>query len=174
MNIDNPDNYRELNTHVENYVMAEFVAVPPSFNIESHLSMREQVGIFSIKDINLKQVKIISDAVTHSSVFSSMNNAILHPKSCMFFLQLLNELNLVLNKVDNPLRRSREEYIKFAEHWEDNRQNYIRGQHVDRISFVIVNVVHFLNQSIIDEAWKAIQELEIYQKEINETTFKVS
>ena len=84
----------------------------------------------------------------------------------------MGELNLILKKIDNPLRRSQEEYKKFSERWEKNRTTYVRGQDVDRISFVIVNIVPLLNQSIIDEAWDAILDLNQFQKELNETNYK--
>jgi len=172
MNLDDPNDHRELNTRVKNYVMAEFVAVPPDFDCMSHLSMREHIGMFAIKDVDTTQVKIISDAVASSPVFSTMNNATLNPRSCFFFLQLLGELNLILKGIDNPLRRSQEEYKQFAKRWEANRTTYVRGQDVDRISFIIVNIVPLLSQKIIDEAWESILELNQFQKEINETNYK--
>ena len=172
MNLDDPHDHRELNTHVKNYVMAEFVAVPPDFDCISHLSMREHIGMFAIKDVDTTQVKIISDAVASSPVFSTMNNATLSPRSCFFFLQLLGELNLILKKIDNPLRRSQEAYKQFAKRWEDNHRTYVRGQDVDRISLLIVNIVPLLNQDIIDEAWESILELNQFQKELNESNYK--
>lgn len=172
MNVDHPDDRRELNTTVKNYVMAEFVAVPPDFDVHSHLTMREQVGIFSIKDVNMGQVEIISEAVTNSAVFSTLNNALLDPKSCFFFLQLLSELKLILKKIDNPLRRSQDEYKEFAKRWVDERHNYVRGQDVLRISFLIVNVVPLMSQKIIDEAWSALEEMQKYQNEINKSNPK--
>ena len=172
MNLDDPHDHRELNTLVKNYVMAEFVAVPPDFDCVSHLSMREQVGIFKVKDVKLDQVKIISEAVASSPVFSTLNNALLNPKSCFFFLQLMGELNLVIKGIDNPLRRSREQYIEFAQRWENDHRTYVRGQEVQRISFLIVNIVPLLNQSIIDEAWEAIIEMQKYQQEVDTNNFK--
>ncbi|MHA1816166.1 MAG: hypothetical protein ACTSX1_09190 [Candidatus Heimdallarchaeaceae archaeon] len=172
MNLDDPSDHRELNVRVQNYVMAEFVAVPSDFDVISHLSMREHVGLFPIKHVDTAQVKVISDAVANSPVFSTMNNAIIDPFSCFFFLQLMGELNLILKKIDNPLRRSQEEYQKFAERWKRNRLTYVRGQDVDRMSFLIVNIVPLLNQTIIDEAWESIIDLNKYQKEIDETNYK--
>jgi len=172
MNYDDPNDHRELNTRVKNYVMAEFVAIPPDFDCMSHLSMREQVGIFEIKDVNLDQVKLISDAVKGSPVFSTLNNAVLNPKSCFFYLQLLNELNLVIKGIDNPLRRSREQYKEFAKRWQEDRLTYMRGQEVQRISFLVVNIVPLLDQKIIDEAWDAIIELNAFQKEIDKNNYK--
>ncbi len=172
MNLDDPHDHRELNTHVKNYVMAEFVAVPPDFDFKSHLTMREQVGMFKIKDVNLTQVKIISDAVASSPVFNTLNNALLDPASCFFFLQLMGELNLVLKKIDNPLRRNQEQYKAFAKRWKQDHRNYVAGQDVERISFLIINIVPLLDQTIIDEAWESLTELEKYQTEINNTNYK--
>jgi len=172
MNIDNPDDHRELNTRLKNYVMAEFVAVPPDFDYRSHLTMREQIGIFNIKDVNLSQVDIISSAVANSAVFSTLNNALLEPKSCFFFLQLLSELNLILKKIDNPVRRNQDQYEAIAKRWNDGRYTYVRGQEVERISFLIVNIVPLMGQNIIDEALGALNELKKYQDEINNNNYK--
>jgi len=172
MNLDDSQNYREMNTHVKNYVMAEFVAVPPDFDFKSHLTMREQIGMFKIKDVNLSQVKIISDSVANSPVFSTLNNALLHPRSCFFFLQLMTELKLVLKGIDNPLRRSQEQYKQFAERWESDHRTYVRGQDIERISFLIINIVPLLDQTIIDEAWESLSELKKYQDEINNTNYQ--
>ena len=156
------------NARVKNYIIAEFVAVPPDFKIESHLHLRENFGIFEIKDIHLNQVGIISDVVKNSAVFSSMNNSQLDPKCCMFFLYILNELGLVLSKVDNPIRRHNQDtYLQFAKRWEDDQFNVIRGQEVMRISFLVVNIVHLLSEEIIGQATKAIQNVQKYQMEVN-------
>lgn len=167
MNLDNPQDHRRLNTKVKNYIIAEFVAVPADFKIESHLHHRENFGIFEVEDIHLKQVGIISDTVKNSAVFASMNNALLDPKCCMFFLYILNELGLVLSKVDNPIRRHNQDtYLEFAKRWKDDQRTFIRGQEIMRISFLIVNIVHLLNEEIIGQATKAIQNVQKYQMEI--------
>jgi hypothetical protein len=175
MNIDDPYDHRELNTRVENYVMAEFVAVSPDFDLKSHLSMREQVGMFEIKNMNLHQANIFLDGIKHSAVFSTMNNALINPNISFFVLNLLNELGLVLKKVDNPLRRemSSEIYKSFAKHWESGRLNYVRGQDVSRISFLIINVVHLFNDEIYKEALDAMENISKFQEEINSTNFKL-
>lgn len=169
MNLDNARDRRELNIKVENYVVAEFVAIPPDFKIESHLHLRENFGIFEIDDIHLKQVGIISDVVKNSAVFSSMNNALLDPKCCMFFLYILTELGLILSKVDNPIRRSNHDtYIEFTKRWaKENDRTYIRGQEVMRISFLIVNIVHLLSEEIVGQAMEAVKSVQKYQIDIN-------
>jgi hypothetical protein len=172
MNLDDPHDHQELNLTIENYVMAEFVAVPPDFDIKSHLTMREQVGLFKVEEIDLNQLEIISSAVANSPVFSTMNNATLNPKSCFFFLQLMTELNLVLKKIDNPIRRAQGDYEWWVKQWTNQDFNYVRGQDVKRMSFLIVNVVPLMSQSIIDEAWTALEELQKYQTEINKSNPK--
>lgn len=173
MNEETADNSRELNLRIKNYVMAEFVAVPPGFDLQSHLSMREHVGLFEVKGIDIEKVGILSDAIANSAVFSTLNNALLPPDICFFYLQLLSELNLILKKIDNPLRRSQEEYKEFAKRWHQDRRNFFRGQEVERMSFLIVNVCHLFNQSIIDEAWDSVIEVMKYQEEINSMNYKL-
>lgn len=156
------------NARVKNYISAEFVAVPPNFNIESHLHLRENFGIFELEDIHLKQVKIISDVVKNSAVFSSMNNAQLDPKCCMFFLYILNELGLIISKVDNPIRRNNQDtYLEFAKRWKEDQLTFIRGQEVMRMSFLVVNIVHLLSEEVIGQATKAIQNVQKYQMEVD-------
>lgn len=169
MNMDDADDHRELNTVVENYVMAEFVAVPPDFDITSHLTMREQVGIYEVKNMNLTQANIFIDGIKHSAVFNTMNNALINPNICFFVLQLFQELGLVLKTIDNPMRRAmnQEEYKQWSTRWETGRHNYVRGQEVLRISFLIINVVHLFQDKIYEEAIKAMNEVQKYQTEIN-------
>jgi hypothetical protein len=168
MNLGDADDYRELNVAVKNYVVAEFVSVPENFKIESHLHLRESFGIFKTKDINLAQVKTISDFVRCSPVTSLMNNPVIDPKSCMFFLSVLEELDLVLTNIYNPIRREWKEYSTFVNLWEKDRGQLIRGQEVYRISFLIVNIVHFLKEDIIDQAIKQVEDIQKYQQEIEE------
>jgi len=175
MNRDDPNDHRELNTRVENYVMAEFVAVPPDFDIKSHLSMREHVGIFEVKDMDIEQASIISTSISCSSVFNTMNNALMNPNICFFVLQLFQDLGLVVKSIDNPVRRSMDAkaYKKFSLEWEQGSHNYFRGQTVLRISFLIVNVVHLLNEEVYKEAADAMEKVHQFQTEINSSKFNL-
>lgn len=172
MNIEQADNHREVNMTVKNYVMAEFVAVPPTFNLKNHLTMREHVGMFEVNDMNLGQAEVFTDSIKSSAVFSTMNNAIINPTICFFVLQLFQDLGLVLNSIDNPMRRgqSDEVYKSWSTKWENERSNYVRGQDVMRISFMIVNVVHMLNEEVYAEALKVIETVEKLQSEIENVT----
>ena len=176
MNLDDPDEGRELSTYVENYLLTEFVAVPPDFDIESHLSMREHVGIFQVSKLNRNQLILIADSIKSSAIFSSMNNALMNPKHFYFILQLFSELNLIIKKVDNPLRRykSDEVYLDFAKRWEEERSTLIRGQDVKRVSFVIINLFHIFQDDVIGETWSTVQEIQKFQEEINSMTFNLN
>lgn len=169
MNIDDPHDHRELNTVVQNYVMAEFVAVPPDFDIHSHLSMREHVGIFEVEKMDLSKAQLFADAIKHSAVFNSMNNALIDPNICFFVLQLFQDLGLILKTIDNPMRRERsnEIYREWSRRWKDGVHNYVRGQEVLRISFLVINVVHFLNDAVYEEAVKAMEEVQKLQAEVD-------
>lgn len=175
MNIDDPHDHRELNTRIQNYVMAEFVAVPPDFNLQSHLSMREHIGIYEVKNMNLTQANIFVDSIKNAPVFCSMNNALINPNICFFVLQLFQDLNLILKSVDNPMRRgmNKEVYMSWAKRWETGRDNYIRRQEVVRMSFLIVNVVHLFNDSVYDEALKTVEDITAFQKEIDSMNYKL-
>jgi hypothetical protein len=172
MNIKTADTHREASIRVQNYVMAEFVAIPPTFNLRNHLTMREHVGMFEVKDMNLKQAEVFTDSIKSSAVFSSMNNALIHPNICFFVLQLFQDLGLVLNSIDNPMRRgqSSETYKDWSTRWEQDRNNYVRGQDVMRMSFLIVNVVHMLNEEVYAEALKVIENIEKLQSDIESVT----
>jgi len=175
MNLDDPNDHRELNTVVENYVMAEFVAIPPDFDIHSHLSMREQVGIYDIKHMDLSKAEVFTDAIKNTVVFNSMNNALIDPNICFFVLQLFQDLGLILKKVDNPMRRGMngEAFEDWSKRWETGRHNYIRGQEVLRMSFLIVNVVHLFQDEIYEEAIKAMEEVHKYQNEVSSMNYNL-
>ena len=76
MNLDNPQDAAELNTYIKEYFMVEFVAIPPDFDINNYLTLREQVGQFDNKDVILNQVKKIADAIKFSPVTSLLNNSL--------------------------------------------------------------------------------------------------
>lgn len=152
-----------------NLTLAEFVVVPPEFNIEYFMSMREKMGMFSLKEINAKEVEIIAMGIANSPVFSSMNNRNLNSISCMFVLDILDQLNLVLRSIPNPLRRDRASYAEHAQFMSASGFSSIRMQQSDGLNFLIVNMYHVFNQNIIDQAWEAIQSVEKFQEEIKQS-----
>lgn len=168
-NLDDPEDHRDLNLMINNYVVNEFVAIPPNFDFRSHLKMREQVGIFPVKEINLELLEILCDSIKLSPVFCTMNNANMNPKNCFFLLELFSELGLIVKSIDNPLRKSmnKEAYLEFCKEWEDDYYNYVRGQEVKRISITFVNLYHIFSDDIYSEVSEAVKRVETYQKEID-------
>jgi hypothetical protein len=160
---------------IDNYIMAEFVAVPPDFNLESHLSMREHVGIYEVKNMNLTQANAFIDAIKSSPVFCSMNNPLMNPNICFFVLQLLQDLNLIIKSVDNPMRRymNKDVFMHWAKHWKSGRSHTIRGQEVIRMNFLIVNVVHLFQEHVYEEALKAMDEVVQFQTEVDSMNFNL-
>jgi len=176
MNLDDKQEVRELNIKVENYFSIEFVAIPPDFNLESYLSMREQVGITEFKDVDIGSVKKIAMAVTHSPVFAVMNNALLSVSSCMYFLHIINELGLVLKTIPNPMRMSGSDYKYFIKNHEQRGKHdiYIRGQEVNHLNFIIVNLFPMMEGDVITEAMTIAQNLQKYQAEVDEKLKSIS
>lgn len=167
MNLDHPDDHRELNISIDNYLVTEVVAVPENFEIKSYLSMREQANIFKAKGVHLKQIEALDMAVKHTAIFSSMNNALINPSTVMYYLGILDELNLILKSFPSAISTNKGDYLEFCKNWDSERYTLIRGQEVKRISFVIVNIVQLLKQNIIDEAIETVNSLILFQNEAN-------
>ena len=168
MNLHNKKNV-SVSTRVDNYFTVEFVAIPPDFDLESHLLMREQVGITEFKDVDIGSVKKIAMAVTHSPVFAVMNNALLSASSCMYFLHILNELGLILKTIPNPMRMIGDDYKNFIKRYEArNSHIYIRGQDANRLNFIIVNLFPMMEGNVINEVMEIAQNLQKYQVDMEE------
>lgn len=169
MNLDDPQDHRQLNLRMDNYIITEVVAVPENFDIKSNLRMREQLNMFEIKNVNLDQLEKISIAVQYTPIFSSMNNPLLSPYSVMYYLNVLDELNLIIKSIHSPLRyrNQKSEYLEFCKNWNEEIYTYVRGQEVKRISFVIINIVQLLKQNVIDEAISSVNNLTEFQNQAN-------
>jgi hypothetical protein len=161
---------------IDNYVMAEFVAVTSDFNVETHLSMREKVGVFGVENVNMHNVKLISTCISHSPIFSTMNNPNVNPNTMFFILQLYYELGLIVKSLDNPCRRggNQDIYEMYSKRWSDKKGfNHIRGQDIKRISFLIVNVCHILSEDVYQEAVTAAKNIQKWQTDIDSVDFNL-
>lgn len=150
----------------EAYSIVEFVAIPSNFDITTHLKMRERMGLFDASQVNVRQLEIISMAVSSSPVFTILNNPNISMSSCWFFLSLMDELNLIVRKIKNPLRRNKSDYERLLKLPPDN------GYHIDdnvyyEINFIIVNVMQFVSMEIAEEAWNVAEKIEEFQLSIN-------
>lgn len=171
MNLDNPNDAAELSIYLKEYFMVEFVAVPPDFDINNYLTLREQVGQFDNEKIMLSQVKKIADAIKFSPVTSLLNNALLDPRVGMYLLSILDELGLILKSIPNPLRRGSIDYKTFLDRYSNNqeaqRPTHIRGQEAERVNIVIINLFPMMNQQVINEAMDIAHKLQEYQTEVD-------
>ena len=159
MNMDDPVDYRQANLLVNDYFIIEVVSVPPEFDISNHLKMREAAGIFEHENVDLKQLTIISEVVRCSAIFSALNNPVINPHTCMYFLHIMEELKLIIKSIDNPIKRNREEYMTFLKKWKQDSHTYVRGQDVLRLNFVIINLVPLYQQQVMDEAVEAVNSI---------------
>ena len=153
------------NEAVENYMTIEFVAIPPDFDILAYLSLREQAGIFKTKNVDLKQLQVIADGVRMSPVFSMLNNIRIDRSTCLYFLKVIHELDLVLKTVYNPMRTNIDAYL---EQFETSRSVWIRGQEAKTVNFTIINLFNVMSQEVVDEAMAIAKKLQDEQTATNE------
>lgn len=156
------------NRYVENYMTVEFVAIPPDFDIMNFLSLREQSGIFNFKNINLKQLKIISEGVKASPVFSILNNVRIDPITCLYFLKVINELGLVLKSIYNPIRKNIDYILNQLDDQDKHQTINIKRQNVKRVNFTIINLFPLMNEDVIGESLEIAKNLQKYQQEVDE------
>lgn len=138
-----------FNINVDGYTLLDFVAIPPGFKIESFFGLREHAGIVEHESVSINQVKKLCIAVSCSPVFASLNNHRISVSSCLYFLSLLDELNLIVRSIPNPLRIQGDTY---KSHINDKERVFIRRQIASNMNFIIVNVCQLLTQDIIDDA----------------------
>lgn len=164
-----PEDEYELehrNETVKDYMTLEFVAIPPDFDIMNYLSLREQAGVFKSTHVNLKHLQIIAEGVKASPVFAMLNNIRIHPSTCLYFLKVIHELDLVLKTLYNPMRDQIDNYI---EHIDSHSGSiYIKGQRAKTINFVIVNMLPMMNDAVINESMEIAKRLQKYQSNVDE------
>jgi len=168
--IENPHGGDNVDRMIENYFILEVAAIPPNFELHQYLSMRESVGIFENKGINLKEVNIIIEGIKHSPVFAVMNNPRISLSSCVFVLQLLHELNLVIESIPNPLKRSGyKDFLKY--HDPDSKSPiWFDSQGAKTLNFVIINMFHMMSEDIYKDVVGKSDAMEVYQKKLENDT----
>lgn len=155
----------ERSSPQNNFVILDFVAIPPNFDISSFLSLREQVGISRYREIDLEQVKIMAEGIKHSPVLAVLNNHRMKSGACLYLLSIIEELGLVVKSIDNPIRRSFQQY-----------ENYLknRGPKSHGLNIIIVNIFPLLGDNIIEESLEIAKKLQSYQNELDESIDKVA
>jgi hypothetical protein len=150
---------------IEEYHTVEVVAIPPDFDINMYLSLREGAGIFESKDISLKQLQIISEAVKFTPIFVIQNNLRISAVTCMFYLKVINEIGLTLKSIPNPFRDQIERYIEIFDKKDDVK--WVHDQRVKRVNFTILNVFPLMDDDVIKEVMEIANKLQQKQKEFS-------
>ncbi|MFW9871862.1 MAG: hypothetical protein ACFFG0_02085 [Candidatus Thorarchaeota archaeon] len=165
--------------NVKDYFLIEFVAVPQEFDIGSYLTLREHIGQFNDAPVDLTTIKKIMDGIRYSPVCSLLHNALLPPETGLYVLSILDELNLVIRSIPNPLRSawSRSDYKNMIGRITESKQRryriHIGGQDAEKVNLVIVNLFPMLQKHVLDEAAKISKSLEKYQKEVDDNIKKI-
>jgi len=146
----------------------DFVAIPPNFDISSFLSLREQVGIPRYKEIDLEQVKMMAEAIKHSPVLAILNNNLMKSEVCLYLLSIIEELGLIVKSINNPIRKSYQEYKNYL----NNRPVDSRGR-LASFNVVIINIFPLMGDKIIAESIEISQRLQTYQDELDASIEKV-
>jgi hypothetical protein len=148
-------------------VMLEFVAIPPNFDIVSYLGLREQVGISRYSGIELEQVKILAETVKHSPVLALLNNKAMSCSPCLYLLSILEELELVVRSINNPIRKMFSEYKNYLKVNADPRNRSFD------VNLIVINIFPLMGDDIIQESLRIAEKLQIYQDELDESIAKV-
>lgn len=139
------------------YCVVEIVALPPNFNIENHLTMREQAGIFEDKNISLKHLQAISLGVQFTPVFNLLNNPSISLQSVSYFLYILDELGFIIKGI-NGETFNYNDYKTLTEMFSKYQGDiYFRGHRSKTINFTIINLVQILNNETVEKAMKIAQ-----------------
>ena len=144
-------------------VIIEFLAVPSTFDIEYYLSMRESVGYFENKEINLDNVKFISDAIKSTPFFTLTRAPELTIASCLFCLEIFRELGLTLESISDQHMDS-----KFR------GQNYKRLLHLDYkegkkqhpFCIIVVNLYKFVEEGLLEPIITRLVDIEDRKEEV--------
>ena len=142
-------------------VTIEFVAVPSTFKIDNHLSMREAINQFMNEKVTLKNVRLISDSIVSTPVFSISNVSTPVMAAAIMVLTILKELHLDVDRTSSWLQKnaSYKDLLLPHNNWftsdgDDHRVNIAKG------TLVIVNLYQLVEQGILDEVIQRVVEIE--------------
>jgi hypothetical protein len=144
------------NTIFENYCAVEVVALPPNFDILSHLTMREQSGIFENPHISLKHLQVISMGVQSTAIFTLLNNPSVTLQSVAYFLQILDELGFIIKGINGDVSPGHyREYARIVEHYTGSQGIlYFKGHQSKTINFTFINMIQILDNDVIEQSIK--------------------
>jgi hypothetical protein len=140
----------------ETYCAVELVAIPPNFDIKSHLTMREQAGIFEYTNVSIKHLEGISMGVQNTPVFTLLNNPNVALQSMIYFLYILDQLGFIIRGIGSGFHMAMHgNYEQLLRSYERARGTvYIQNHRADTINFAIINMIQILNNETIEKAIK--------------------
>jgi len=150
-----------------NFTILEVVAIPANFDISSFLSLREQHGMSRYDGLDLEQVKFLAESAKNSPILALFDNK-LRSGSVLYLLSILEELNLVVKSIHNPIRKTYQQYENFLDY-------NLRMAPEDRYSLniILINIFLFVGDEIIKESLEIAMNLQKYQVELNKSLGKI-
>ena len=125
--------------------------IPEDFDLENYMSIKETADIFNKKNVNLKQLKIISQSVRLNSI--TMLNTRVSGESLEYFMKILDELKVV---IDSRLDRDAG-FVRIGH--DDGFTETVRESNV----FIGVNLWHLPNNKDYQRVIKRMVDLEDYK-----------
>ena len=151
-----------------NFLFLEFVAVPANFDINSYMSMREQLGLMRMPTdikVDFEKTKFLAETIKLSPVFSILNNNNLEASSCLYLLAILDDLELIVRSISNPIRRGHNDYLTYIKNFSHRSRFYL--------NIVIINICQLFTDEVINESLSIATQLATYQQELEEKLRKV-
>jgi len=149
-------------------IIVEFVAVPNSFDIDHYLSMRESTNNFSNAEMNLDNVRFISDTIKSSPFFVLSKAPELTISSCLFCIEIFREIGLTLQSVSDQHENSifRGQDFKRFLHY-----SYKNDSQESQVPFciIVINTYQLVEEGVLEPIVEKIVEVEEYTKKIEAT-----
>lgn len=151
-------------------VTIEFVALPSTFNIDNHLSMRESVNQFMNQKITLKNVRLISQSIVSTPVFSISSVSVKVMAAALMVLTIIKELNLSVERVSSWLSKnsSYKDLLQPHGHWFTDDEYGDRSS-ISKGTLVIVNLYQLIEQGILNDVIEKVVEIEDYANSVTES-----
>ena len=148
-------------------VVVEVVSVPPIFDVELYLTMRETAGIFEGKETYLEHVKFVSQTIANSPWFILSKCPDITVQSAFLCLELFRQLGLTIDTNYSEAWDSKERGRTWE--MESERASFAKGEklvypsgHISQRAFVmvVVNLFCIVNEQVMQKVVQKIVEVE--------------
>ncbi len=127
--------------------------IPEDFELENYMTIKESANIFNKENVNLDQLKIISQSVRLNSI--TMLNTQVSAESLEYFMKILDELKVVIDhRMDH-----RAGFARIGLSNDDGMRDDIRRSNV----FIGVNLWHLPNNKDYQKVVERMVDLEDYK-----------